>query len=185
MTANGYNKILIKELKDKAYRDAFVASQIDNGIAFQIRAMRKKENWTQKDLGDKADMKQTRIHILEDPNKINVNINTLRRIASAFDVALIVRFVPFSDLVKWDANLSSESLLVASYDEDPFFKKETQIAEAPPSAITKEYSGKSNVIQLDDRRKSRGEKPSALEEASLCKGNTDRLSARTAIQNYC
>ena len=40
--------------------------------------------------------------------------------AAAFDVALVVRFAPFSELVEWDAKLSSDSLDVKSYDQDSF-----------------------------------------------------------------
>lgn len=170
MTTNGNNKRLIEELKDKAYREAFVASQIDNGVAFQIRVMRKKKEWTQKELGDKSGMKQTRIHVLEDPNKINVNISTLRRLASAFDVALMVKFVPFSDLVKWDNELSPESLQVASFSEDIFFAEKANI-DLPIGAIKEAYeSNENNVISIQDYLEKHPEKNSELGASLSSKG---------------
>lgn len=115
-------KKLVAQLKDKKYRDAFVSEHIATGIPFQIRAIRKKIPWTQKELAEHAGMLQERISLAENPNYARFNIQTLKKIASAFDVALIVRFVPFGELVKWELNLSSESLGPVSFEEDPYFQ---------------------------------------------------------------
>jgi transcriptional regulator with XRE-family HTH domain len=115
---------LINKLKDKEYRDAFVSALITTGIPFQIKALREQRPWTQKELGELADMAQESISRLEDPNYGKLNLNTLKRLAAAFDVGLMVRFVPFSDLVEWDINLSNESLKVASFTEEVYFKEQ-------------------------------------------------------------
>jgi transcriptional regulator with XRE-family HTH domain len=114
---------LIKEFQDKAYRHASVASHITNRIAFQIRALREQRQWNQERLAQEAGMKQERISVLENPNHSSVNIETLKRLARAFDVALIVGFVPFSHLAKWELDLSSNSLEVPSFDQEPYFKE--------------------------------------------------------------
>ena len=113
-----YKEELLENLKDKEYRKAFVDAHINNGISFQIRSMR--GDLTQGQVGELAGMKQEQISRLENPNYGRFTLNTLKEIAAAFDVALTVRFVPFSDLVKWDINLSSESLNVPRYDEDSY-----------------------------------------------------------------
>jgi len=115
---------LIEQLKNKEYRDAFVSEHIDTGIPFQIRALRKKIPWTQKELAEHAGMLQERISVAENPNYSRFNIKTLKKIASAFDVALIIRFVPFSELVKWEYDLSPEKLEAVSFEKDPYFKPE-------------------------------------------------------------
>lgn len=112
---------LIEELKDKRYRDAFVSAHIDTGIPFQIRALRKQRDWIQKELSERTGMAQERISVAENPNYSRFNLKTLKRIASAFDVALIVRFVPISELVEWELKLSSEALEAVSFDEDQYF----------------------------------------------------------------
>lgn len=117
------------QLKDKRYRDAFVSEYIDAGISFQIRALRKREGWTQKKLAELTGMAQERISVAENPNYSSFNIKTLKRIASAFDVALIVRFVPISELVNWELNLSSETLAPLGFVKDPYFKESTQTEE--------------------------------------------------------
>src|SRR4030042_1734594 len=70
MTSNKRKERLLKNLKDKRQRDAFVSAQIDTGIPFQIKVLREQKPWTQKELGEHINpiMDQVRISILEDPN---------------------------------------------------------------------------------------------------------------------
>jgi hypothetical protein len=77
-------------------------------------------------------MHQERISQIEDPNYGKLSLSTLKRIASAFDVGLVVRFVPFSELAEWELSLSSESLKVSSFNEDKYFQK-TESPEAENS----------------------------------------------------
>lgn len=134
---------LLEELKSKEYRDAFVSELIDTGIPFQIRELRKQRNWTQKDLSEKSGMAQERISVLEDPNYAKLTLNTLKRLASAFDIGILVRFVPISDLVKWELSLSPDSLKALSYNEDQYFK-ETQ--ESLTTADSTKYPVKLSTL---------------------------------------
>src|SRR5438876_279312 len=105
-------------LRDKEYRDAFVEEHIDTGLPFQIRAMRQDRGWTQGELGQRTGMAQESISQLESSSYGRFTLRTLKRLASAFDVALMVKFVPFSRLVDWQAELSPEDLAVPSFDAD-------------------------------------------------------------------
>jgi transcriptional regulator with XRE-family HTH domain len=108
-----------EKLRDPEYRKAFVASQIGIAIPFQIRAMLKnRPGWTQETIAQRAQMLQPRISGLMTPGKTRPNIETLRRIAEAFDCGLIVRFAPFSELAKWAEEFDPESFSVPSFDED-------------------------------------------------------------------
>lgn len=107
-----------KKLSRKEYRAAFVDAHISNTVASQIAALREAKGWTQKRLADEAGMRQSRISHLENPNYENIEIGTLKKLASAFDVALTVRFVPFSELATWVATLSPSKLSVPSFDSD-------------------------------------------------------------------
>jgi hypothetical protein len=42
-----------------------------------------------------------------------------------FDVGLVIRFVPISQLVEWELNLSNDSLSVPSFGDEPYFKEST------------------------------------------------------------
>jgi len=105
-------------LKNKKYRDAFVASQISVNLPFQIRALREQRGWKQSILAAKSDMLQPRISAMESPGAAKFNLETLRRIASAFDVALVVRFVPFSELVDWSEQFNPDTFKIPDFEHD-------------------------------------------------------------------
>jgi transcriptional regulator with XRE-family HTH domain len=104
--------------QSKLYRDAFVESHLSTNIAAQIYSMRAARKWTQEELAAVARMAQARISVMEDPSYRRFTLSTLKRLASAFDVALVVRFVPFSQLLEWSTSLTPERLAVPSYDGD-------------------------------------------------------------------
>jgi transcriptional regulator with XRE-family HTH domain len=109
----------MEALADKEYRDLYVAEHIRTGIAFQIRAMRDDRGWTQTELGQRAQgMAQETISQLEDPDYGRLTLRTLRRLASALDVALVVRFAPFSELIDWIVRLTPERLAPPSFDQE-------------------------------------------------------------------
>lgn len=109
---------LLSELNDKTYRDSYVAAQIRIGLPFQVKALRTARNWSQGELAERAHMAQPRISEIEKPGERSLNLDTLLRLASAFDCALSVNFVPFSELV-----MSSESFDPGTFDV-PTFQQE-------------------------------------------------------------
>lgn len=115
-----------EKLSDPEYRRAFVSSQINVGIPFQLRAMMKTRGWTQGDLAKRSDMLQPRISGLLTPGRTRPNIDTLRRLAEAFDCALMVRFVPFSELVKWSEDFDPEIFVVPEFEHDTGFVERKQ-----------------------------------------------------------
>lgn len=153
-TSRNYKEELIFNLKDKEYRDAFVASHINNGIPFQMRALREQRGWTQEKLAKIARKKQEAICRLENPNYGSFTLATLEEMASAFDVALMVRFVPFGELVEWDIKLSSGSLEVLSFDNDSYFQEiggvKSITADSEKYTVTPAQSTSNKVIFLHD-----------------------------------
>lgn len=129
-TINNRKTKLIEKLQNKEYRDSFVSSNIDVGVAFQIRALRKQRNYTQKKAAEISGMKQERISVLENPSN-TPNISTLKKIANAFDVGLTVRFIPIGELLEWQLNLSNESLNAPSFNEDHYFQTKKEEAVSP------------------------------------------------------
>ncbi len=125
MTIDQEKKDIKERLQNKKHREGFVSATVDQTIPFQIRAMRlsKNRNWTQEELAQRTGMKQERISTCENPNYGNFSLRTLKQIAAAFDVALIVRFAPFSELVEWEINISSKSLEVPSFEQEDYFKQ--------------------------------------------------------------
>lgn len=113
-----FEKRLLTELRDKEYRDTFVEGHIRTGAAYQIRALRNARDLSQEELGERAEMTQSVIARLENPEYGKFSLTTLIKLASAFDVALLVRFVSFSELLRRTSDLSPKGLNAPSFDED-------------------------------------------------------------------
>jgi transcriptional regulator with XRE-family HTH domain len=125
-----------QRLADKVYRDEYVAAKIDSNLAFQINNLRESRGWTQEELAKRADTKQPRISLLE-RSCGGVTLSALRKIASAFDVALSIKFVPFSQLV--DETISERlDRDVPCFDDDLLAEKfqfpPIQLAATRPTA---------------------------------------------------
>lgn len=96
---------LWRKLRNKAYRDGYTEAQLSIEIPFQIRALRKARGWTQVQLAERCGIPQARISHIEQPGRDPLSLRTLYRLASAFDVGLLVQFVSFSELVRREAEL--------------------------------------------------------------------------------
>ncbi|HZE79916.1 MAG TPA: XRE family transcriptional regulator [Candidatus Polarisedimenticolia bacterium] len=123
---------LREEFHDKEYRHSYADESLNTYIATQIKVLREQQKLTQKELADLTGMAQPRIALLEDINYSSWSINTLRRIAEAFDLRLSVRFETFSSLIPETETFSREALERAPFKEDTWFhKKDVQAVEMP------------------------------------------------------
>ena len=129
------------KMRDKTYRDTFVAAHLSTNIAAQLKTMRESRGWSKKTLAEKAGMSPSRISVMEDPSYDRFTLSTLRRLASAFDVALITRYVAFSELVDWVSALSPEKLAVPSFGEDSLAKTDVTSGTAPSSLKLLDVAG--------------------------------------------
>ena len=122
-TKDRRQRLIEKILSSKEYREAFVEEHIYTGIPFQIQALREEKPWSQAELGKEAGMAQSRISKIENPSNGELNnIATLLKIAHAFHIGLMVRFVPISEILEWELNLSPDSRKAISFEDDPYFK---------------------------------------------------------------
>jgi transcriptional regulator with XRE-family HTH domain len=112
-------KRLWEKLQRRAYRHAYLAEHVRRGIAYQIRALRDQRGWKQGELSKRLDKSQSVVCRLEDPNYGKVTVQTLLEVASVFDVALEVRFVPYSTFLLNTRDVSSSAMHVASFDDEP------------------------------------------------------------------
>lgn len=119
ITKNRLDKLL-SELADPEYRRAYIEGHAKDTIAFQLRRMRLANEWEQKDVAAKLGNPklQPMISRYENPDYGKYSVTTLLELANAFDVALVVRFVKFSELLRWDLHKTTETLQPASYSDD-------------------------------------------------------------------
>lgn len=125
----------MRNLKKKTYRDAFVRSQINVGIPFQVRALREKKQWKQEQLAKACGMLQPRISAIERPGGSKLNLETLFRLASAFDVGLVVRFGPFSEMLRWADEFSPDTFQVPSFTQEEKAEAELEGVESTAAAL--------------------------------------------------
>jgi putative transcriptional regulator len=119
-----------REFYDPEFRHAYADRFLQIRIASQLKALREQRDWTQKELAEKAGMKQSRISAMENVNFDSWNIRTLRRLARAFDVTLNVEFKEFGKrLVQDMETLGRENLEAVPFDEDPIFRRSAEVAE--------------------------------------------------------
>jgi transcriptional regulator with XRE-family HTH domain len=144
---NSKRQQIWNSLKSKKYRDAFTSSHLATNIASQIFALREKFGWTQRDLARETGMAQARISLIENVTYDSFTVATLKRIASAFDVMLVVRFVPYSEGVDWIAGANSSRLAPASYTEDSLSP------ESQPRSLIEQFLSKGSGTQGDSEPK--------------------------------
>lgn len=109
---------MFNDFANKVFRDAFLEENIKTRLALQVRALREKAGWSQPQLGERTGHTQSGISRIEDPNYGKFTIRTLLKLASAFDVALFISFVPYTKLIREIKDVSPEALAVASYKEE-------------------------------------------------------------------
>ena len=86
------------DFDDPEYRSAYVDAMVSNSIAFQIRAMRQKRGLSQQQLANLLQTTQNAVSRIENPDYGRASVATLKSVARAFDVALLVKFVSFGEL---------------------------------------------------------------------------------------
>jgi transcriptional regulator with XRE-family HTH domain len=166
------NSRLIAELRDKTYRDAYVAAQIEIGLPFQARALRQAREWTQEQLAELAGMSQPRIAEIERPGKRKFNLDTLLRIASALDVGLEVRFVPLTTIIDHAESFDPDSFSIPTFAEELEEAERQELAvkarERYLEAFKREASGpKVTLIKTDDFAAGRGSEPTFRAQLNL------------------
>lgn len=135
MSLNSKISLIQRLRRGRDVRARFVDSNISKAIAFQIRALREQRGWSQQRLAEEIGSNQNAIYRAENPNYGKHTITTLKKIAAANDVALAVRFVPYSELIDWVsgtprtiAGLTTEALSVPDFQSEEYsgaFEHET------------------------------------------------------------
>ncbi|MEY9886350.1 helix-turn-helix domain-containing protein [Bradyrhizobium sp. USDA 329] len=116
------SKKLWDRLQKKAYRQAYLAEHVRRGIAYQIRALRDQRGWKQGKFAAELGKPQSVVSRLEDPDYGKVTVQTLLEVAAVFDVALQIRFVPFSTFIRSSRDVSPSSMQVPEFKDDHGFK---------------------------------------------------------------
>jgi transcriptional regulator with XRE-family HTH domain len=112
---------ILNSLHGKEYREALAIEHVNTTLAIQIRKMRENHQWKQSDLAARLDKHQETVSQWENPDYGRHSMTTLKALAAAFDVALLVKFIPFSELVQDMVNLSETRLSPPSFGEEQYY----------------------------------------------------------------
>lgn len=124
--------------KGQNVRAQFVESHLAKSLAYQTRTLRNREGWTQRQFAEKIGAKHPNnvSARLENPNYGSQSLTSLKKIAAACDVALVVWFIPFSRMLHWvtgtpfvDNGLSEEFYNIPTFADE--FEGRSRTEENP------------------------------------------------------
>jgi transcriptional regulator with XRE-family HTH domain len=124
------SETLREEFQDEDYRYAYDEEFANARIATQIKVIREAQEMRQKDLAEKAGMKQSRISELENVNYSMWSISTLRRLARALGVRLAFRFEGWGELLPQVEDFGRRTLERPRFEDDPAFTHASTAAKA-------------------------------------------------------
>jgi len=106
-----YQKIS-KLLNSQKSRAAYIQAKLSVLVPAQIRALRIKSRNPvmpfQRDLARESETQQSRISMFETPGMANMTLETLSKVAGGLRCGVIVKFVPFSEMLRWENSFSPE-----------------------------------------------------------------------------
>jgi hypothetical protein len=131
--------------KGRAVRSKFVESHLDKSIAYQIRSLREHPNNVSARL--------------ENPYYGKWSISTLKQIAAACDVVLVVWFIPFGRFLKWVTGTPyTDNGLSDDFYNIPTFADEFELASVPVEKMRpqstrdeREFDSAFKYAQADDK----------------------------------
>jgi transcriptional regulator with XRE-family HTH domain len=125
---------LIEQLRtpfteDKEYRSAYAESFMNSSVAAQIKVLREQRELSQQELADLIGTKQAGISRLENVNYTSWKVETLTRLARAFDVRLRITFEEFGTLPDEVDRFGRHSLQREAFENDPVFGTSRALTE--------------------------------------------------------
>jgi transcriptional regulator with XRE-family HTH domain len=129
--------------KDKKYREEYAIAMLKRMMPYQIRAIRKKRGWSQGQLAEAANLTQGVISRAEDPSYGNLTLTTIGRIAAGYDLAAIIKLVPFSELIRYSENTTERE-----FAELRTFTEEESADAAPLEGAGLPSQGQICVVNL-------------------------------------
>src|SRR6266851_414635 len=117
---------IYKLFKSQKSRASYIKAKLVVLVPAQIRALRLKSTNPpmpyQRDLAREAQVQQSRISMFETPGVANITLETLAKIAAGLRVGVIVKFVPFHEMLHWENSFSPDAFDVTPrLEQDELF----------------------------------------------------------------
>jgi transcriptional regulator with XRE-family HTH domain len=117
---------LREDFQDESARHEYAEAFTNASIAAQIKSLREADKLSQQQLADKIGTKQSGISRLENVNYASWKVDTLRKLARAFDLRLRISFEEFGTLVPEIENFKERTLTRRKFKDDPAFKDQVK-----------------------------------------------------------
>jgi transcriptional regulator with XRE-family HTH domain len=114
---------LMNRFRNVEYRRAYVDEFTDSYIATQLKVLREQRGFTQEQLAERLGVKQSQICRWESVNNRSWQVRTLKRIAGALDLALVVRFESFGKILPEIGSFGRAALERPAFADDPVFRR--------------------------------------------------------------
>ena len=134
----------LQKFLNDSYRGSYLESHVKGSIAYQIQALREKEDINQTKFGKLIGKPQSIVSRLENTEYGGVNINTLLQIAHALKIGLEVKFCNFETILK--ADVSPAAFKVETIHET-LLRLLAHAAPTPPANIVASVSAKPQNIE--------------------------------------
>lgn len=158
---------LLAKFRDQEYRHSYLESFLDSLVTGQIRELRESRGWSQKDLAKRLKTTQSAISRLESPNYFKWKIDTLKKLARAFDMAFVGKFVSFGDALDDIEYFGIDKLKRPDFSHDPVFSDRAsdnqRAQEHRPNILVGDFGPNSQAHELNVARRSSGQSPIATE----------------------
>lgn len=103
---------------ERERREGYMEASVEQGIAWQIKINRERRGLSQSDLAKILNTKQSAVSRLEDTEYGAHSLETLLSVAKAFDCALQVRLVSYSQLAIRSEKLTPDDLFAAPFSAE-------------------------------------------------------------------
>lgn len=107
-----------KDFESKEYRQVFAEQFVKELLPFQIEILMKHRGMSKQDLAKATGLSEQTIARAINPNSQSISLNTVIKIAAAFDVAFVAKFIPFSKLHEMVTNLKEDDWKLPSFNEE-------------------------------------------------------------------
>ncbi len=164
--------IVKKLLESKKFRDSYVSENLKRLIPFNLRSMRGEREWSQELAGREIGKPQNVVSRLESPAYGKLTLQTLLEIAHGYDVGLIIKFVPFSRLVKEYEDVSYQALSAKSVSDKEEVAALEEWAEQDKEEI-KDTAATATVISMPHTTQANNENRLITSEKSEVTGQVE------------
>jgi transcriptional regulator with XRE-family HTH domain len=110
---------LLSEFGNREARREYAGHLLDAYIALQIKSLRLQRSWSQEEFARRAGMRQSQVSDMEQIDHSSWKVSTLRKLASALDLALVVRFEGFGRFLDEVLPVERKALERPSFPDDP------------------------------------------------------------------